>query len=792
MTKSLTKSNERGHAWAYCGIAGVVLVLFAPSLFHGWIPFFMDTVTQFYPARFHAAELLGRGEAPFWNRSYYLGTPLLANPQWGLLHPFHWPFLLWPVGALYMAVWPLHILIAAWGTYQLTWALVRRRSAALVAAALTVGNSWTWAHLAFGAYLDVTAWIPWVVWGMIRFLQTGRPIWFIACAVFWAFQLLAGAPQIAWYSALNYGLLGLLFVFPFAAPSREGEGAPDSSRLTALTAGRWGPLWATLLFGGLGVCLAAPQLIPTVRFLSLCDRAQGLAWPEVECGTLPFWYFWKVFTGGTFDEGTGIFFENAEKTCFFSVAGLLFVGASLLRIHRPGPLRALWIALVINLLFCNHTMGAVLYRLFPLYKSFHDPQRILSVVQVWMAVLGGIGLWTAMDGLWNRIYTHRTPQGVSLRSTRWGGGGVFVGAVVLAGALFAATVWNGGRAPESVESFVGWGPVGVVFSVCIALSALGFLSGAMLIVLGRRRDLSVDGVVLCFGLGIALGALAFSVRHVDTKVIAPSRLETPVARRLKEVLGPSSNPRYLTLDLTGGYSGAYERPAFPHLLLPNLSGLHGLEDVQGYDPFIPRKYSQWLATVNGVPNRSRHFGLISWQAALLTEPAPWGAIVTQSDFPDRVLVEMGFRPKGDILPMGDSATTEATEFVLVRPPSVVPYAQILNVSGRPLTPAPVIEWSRSANGFQAVVSPLTAESRLQVYDSALEGWIARVDGEAVELVDAPLLQIPLMPSEKSQLVELNYYPPGLNEGLGGLAIGVLLLIVLCVRRRPTRTTDEAA
>ncbi len=45
------------------------------------VPGFMDTVTQFYPMRLHAAHMLWSGELPLWNRTCFAGVPFLANPQ---------------------------------------------------------------------------------------------------------------------------------------------------------------------------------------------------------------------------------------------------------------------------------------------------------------------------------------------------------------------------------------------------------------------------------------------------------------------------------------------------------------------------------------------------------------------------------------------------------------------------------------------------------------------------------------------------------------------------------------
>ena len=87
-------SQWRVANWSIVLLCVVPLVTQFHDLWQGAIPWFMDTVTQFYPLRLHAAHLLWQGELPLWNRTIFGGVPFLANPQWGLLYPGH--YLLYP------------------------------------------------------------------------------------------------------------------------------------------------------------------------------------------------------------------------------------------------------------------------------------------------------------------------------------------------------------------------------------------------------------------------------------------------------------------------------------------------------------------------------------------------------------------------------------------------------------------------------------------------------------------------------------------------------------------------
>src|ERR1041384_4899956 len=52
-----------------------------------------DVTLEFYPRLAYAVGELRRGALPLWSGWTMAGTPLLANPQLGILYPGHWPLL---------------------------------------------------------------------------------------------------------------------------------------------------------------------------------------------------------------------------------------------------------------------------------------------------------------------------------------------------------------------------------------------------------------------------------------------------------------------------------------------------------------------------------------------------------------------------------------------------------------------------------------------------------------------------------------------------------------------------
>ena len=79
-----------------------------------------DVLTEFYPWLSYATAELRRGALPLWGPFSLAGTPLLANPQVGILYPLNWPLLaVLPVERALNWSAALHVALAAAATYGL-------------------------------------------------------------------------------------------------------------------------------------------------------------------------------------------------------------------------------------------------------------------------------------------------------------------------------------------------------------------------------------------------------------------------------------------------------------------------------------------------------------------------------------------------------------------------------------------------------------------------------------------------------------------------------------------------
>ena len=147
-----------------------------------------DFTEQYFPLRAFAAQEWVRGQIPLWNPYLYGGQPALADIQSGALYPPHviealilgWGGLLFgreigfPLWALELQV-IAHFSLAAVGSYlfvrhlgqQSGVSLRRARFGGVITALVfTYAGYLTGFPVQQVTILEVSAWLPWVMWGI--------------------------------------------------------------------------------------------------------------------------------------------------------------------------------------------------------------------------------------------------------------------------------------------------------------------------------------------------------------------------------------------------------------------------------------------------------------------------------------------------------------------------------------------------------------------------------------------------------------------------------------------------
>ncbi len=332
-----------------------------------------DLFTYFYPYWAEGARALRAGRLPLWNPYLFMGVPLLANSQAGVLYPLNWPLwlLLPPHAALHWSAL-LHLWLAGSGTY-----LYAR-------AALRVGRLGAWAAgvaFALGGYLgaqvehvnqlQALSWFPWALLLYERAVDRGDGrCWRGALgglAIGIGLMLLAGHTQSAFIGLMGLGVNALI----------PRPRVPLGRRLGVLAGA-----------AALGALLAAVQLIPTAELARYSVRSGGLPFNERVSFSLSPLYLARALLPG---YGQPVAPEHLEYVAFIGVTGLLLaLHASRFTLQLP----PLWLSLsgLFLALGLYNPLYLLLARFVPGFAHFRAPARWLALWAFGAAALAGIGL----------------------------------------------------------------------------------------------------------------------------------------------------------------------------------------------------------------------------------------------------------------------------------------------------------------------------------------------------------------------------------------------------------------
>jgi hypothetical protein len=325
-----------------------------------------------FPARVEMARLIHGGELPLWSPRLCTGMPLHAGMFPDPLSLLTFGFLP-SVAAL--NVFLLTTLIAA----ALGAAALARRFGASELGGVLAGVSFSWSgymvcQLKHLGIVSVVCWLPLGLWLLDRALSERSLRALIPFALIVALQWVSNFPQSAYICSLAY--LGL-----------------------ALAHRRLAWIAATAGAIALGIMCAAPALLPLRELAANSERTGGVTWQFATM--LPyspydvFTFFLPYANGDASNDtyrGTGLFWENYGYVGL--VTTLLAIYGAIRGIKK---LHVAYLAVAIAFAYLIVLGPAtpvfkVLFRFMPGMSSFRFPTRFLVVVDLGLAVLGGIGL----------------------------------------------------------------------------------------------------------------------------------------------------------------------------------------------------------------------------------------------------------------------------------------------------------------------------------------------------------------------------------------------------------------
>lgn len=377
-------------------LTGVLLIIFHRLLL-GEVFFWGLPSLQFYPWREYAFDLLRNGQLPYWNSLNGAGAPLLANYQTALLYPLNWFGFFFPLAWSMSITAVVHLFIAGWGMWAFTGLLGFPELGQGISSLSFALCGYLVARLGTYPIIFTAAWIPWLMWAVLKVMQNSHRKHIGWLATFFALQLLAGHAQTAWYSTLLVGMFSAYWGF--------------SHRI------KWSRLAMVACALILGAGIASVQLLPTVELLAQSQRSSGVDYEK----TMNFSYaparmlnllspnFFGTPAIGTYST-EGAFFEDAVYFGFIplisALTALLTWGwGTIRRAVRPTYFYSVPFWLVIVIIAFVLALGKYspvfpfLYNNIPTFSMFQAPVRWHIWTVFGLAVLAGMGV-----GMWTRGY----------------------------------------------------------------------------------------------------------------------------------------------------------------------------------------------------------------------------------------------------------------------------------------------------------------------------------------------------------------------------------------------------
>lgn len=573
-----------------------------------------DGLFSYYPRRVVVHEALREGRLPLWSGASFAGMPFLANFQAGALYPIN--ALLAPLspargmGAFAAA----HVLLLGLGCLVLLRALGVGRAGAAAGAVAASWNGFVVMRLAHPTAVATLAWLPWLLWLSRRLLLApgARGAAFLAAA--WALAVLAGFPPVLVHMGYALALFSLALALPGGG---EARATPRGLAFLALA-----------LLAGCG--LAAPQLLSTIELARFSDRAEipyasvlsSAIHPALAARLFAPAFFGDPIDGTdlsrAFSRGDGHYGQSfLSSGVYLGIPVLLFAFAGALDRRREA--RALGLLALLGLLLA---FGAPLLRVaaaaLPGFRIARI-DRAIGLAAVAAGLLAGIGVDRA----------ERDPRVCRALLAALGALLALFAALLLVGLVLRGDL----VAPFIADALQRSDPDASARALLRpAIATAATLVALWFVAHGAPGRAALLLPILIVDLG------SFAVRHHFPRDTRDFLAETPGIAFLRE--------RALASRAAGGGGDRIVRfgGSEAQVLPPNLPGLFGLEDVQGYNALAMRGTMEYFGAIEPEARRDRRL-LPLRRVASLESPlfrllaAP--VVVSQRPFSGRIPAYVG-------------------------------------------------------------------------------------------------------------------------------------------------------
>ncbi len=175
-------------------VFSILIILWPLSLFiltPKW-----DNVDAFLPYRYFISDYLWNGHFPFWNSFQQMGNPVYPDPQSGMWNPITWLIMLFGKYTMKALIIELlsYFILAGTGMYFLINTLFKHKKVSAI-----IGLSFALSGLMVGStqlmvFLAGTAWLPWCVLALYKFLKDFKLEYAVLSGLFFALNVVSASP----------------------------------------------------------------------------------------------------------------------------------------------------------------------------------------------------------------------------------------------------------------------------------------------------------------------------------------------------------------------------------------------------------------------------------------------------------------------------------------------------------------------------------------------------------------------------------------------------------------------
>ena len=542
------------------------LFYFLPALISGLVLTPDDGMLQNVPFRVAASEIVGSGHLPLWDPYIFGGMPLLGAAQVAVLFPLNWFYLLFSAATSSNLMVLFSYMTAALGAF-----LYARATGVSIAGAVVTSLVWQAGGFLINQIshiniVQTAALLPWVLWAVDRYAASGLRKHGALISLLVALQFFAGHQQTFIYALL------LTVAYALAI------GAVDIQKRKRY--------FASIAFAGLGLMLAAVQILPTwemlrnsLRATATYDFFTSFSMPKKFVATFVAPY---LMGGGDGRLFRAPYLGPSFYTEYVPYAGVISVMLVLLAFVFSRDKRTVFwgVVLVVGLLlafgrYAPFSVNTLIYQI-PVVNLFRVPARHLMEVQFAVAVLAGRGL-SSLQTLRGREQTTRI-------------------ALLVAGAVLILTYLTVSVFRPSEFHLDRNVPVTILRAPELFMPILISAVSAFVIwwfAVGRRGASLLVFAVLLIDLFI-WGQ--FSGWYMSTRRVPEEYWSVPESVSLLRKNSPAelSGYRILTTHIAFDpeVSTAQTNPGWVLWTEPDIYMMHGIHNAAGYDGFNLKRYSE--------------------------------------------------------------------------------------------------------------------------------------------------------------------------------------------------------